>query len=188
MNLRNISVSMQDDGFSIVDPESIIKAGAPLRLQYELPDGWTTKDIEFEVTDRPTLFHPFRKRSMFVYTGRQPSRVIVQEVPDPSTGAWGAKFARAEFVRQTFYQSRNFQVWPDYDQPVWQGDDFLPASLGVVFEDAPVQPPPVPEPPVIPAVPEPPAASGPEAAFDPNLVEPDMDSLAAQDADEPNAY
>ena len=140
MNLRDITVALQEDGFAIVDPENIVSAGIPLRVRYELASGWVTKDIEFEVTDHPTLFHPFRKRSMFIYTGEEPVRVIVQEMPDLAGGHWGTKMARSDFDRQSFYPSRNFRTYPEYDQPIWQCDDYLPTSLGVAFEDTTVDP------------------------------------------------
>ena len=135
MNLRNIAGSLQDDGFAIEDPQSIVSAETPLRVRYELSGGWVTRDIAFEVTYHPTLFHPFRKRSMFVYTGEKPTRVIVQQVPDSSTGQWGAAMARRDFDGRSFYPIQNFQAFPDLEEPIWQGDDYLPASFGVVFED-----------------------------------------------------
>ena len=143
MNLKSITVTIQSDGFTIIDGENTIPYGARLRTQFELPGGWVTKDIEFEAAQLPFFLRLFRKRSVFVYTGDTPSRIIVQEVPGGASGQWGTTFARREFVASAFYNTRNFYSYPGYQDPVWGSDDTLPVSLGVTFADPDVPPAPV---------------------------------------------
>ena len=191
MNLRNISVSLQPDGFAIIDPQSIIAPGTPLRVRYELASGWVSRDIEFEVTDRPTLFHPFRKRSMFVYTGDAPQRVIVLDPQEEGKAGWGTRMARTEFDRAAFFGTRNFQSWPAYDDSSWLDDDILPMSFGVIFDDVPPMADPVPAsaPDFTPdCPPDPVEASSESAPDDSDDADPGDTVTGDEDGGEPNAY
>lgn len=159
MDLKKISVVIEADGFRLHDKRSGIESGTALEARYEVSVGWVTKDIEFE-PDPPTLFHPFR-RAMFVYTGEQPSRVLVRRA--------GSRNPFEEISdRAAFYQRGNFSSYPDFYDPIWDRggySDFFFAS------EAP--PPPPPEQ-FIPSAPE---ISGEMQDASPNVPPPPMPIL-----------
>lgn len=117
-NLKNLRVHIKADGFRLDDNGCDIQEGTSLEVRYELRGGWTTKVIEFE-RDARTLLHPFRK-SMFVYTGEQPNRVLVRLA--------GAPRRRRTVVedRHTFFRESNFSSYPDFDDVTWTQEDYSP--------------------------------------------------------------
>ncbi|MHA3772303.1 hypothetical protein ACXR0O_12285 [Verrucomicrobiota bacterium sgz303538] len=117
-NLKNLRVHIKADGFRLDDNGCDIQEGTPLEVRYELRSGWVTKIIEFE-RDARTLLHPFRK-SMFVYTGEQPYRVLVRLA--------GVPRRRRTFVedRRAFYRENNFSSYPDFDDVTWTQEDYSP--------------------------------------------------------------
>ena len=134
--MQTLQITINDDGFTLVDPDNSVSIGTPLRVQYELPSGWRTKDCDFELTHSPSLFHPFRKNGMFIYTGETPIRVVVQPRP---TANWGTKFRRDDFNAQSYYANRNFAAYPYYTDSIWD-DDYLPFCLGAFVSDSNIDP------------------------------------------------
>ena len=138
MKLKNIVITIEADGFTIVDNANNIPEGAAIRVQYETASGWVTKDIAYQGTSHMTLFHPWRK-TMFVYTGLEPSRIVLQ--PQPPIGQWGTRVARPSCTRQQFirshYSSYNYCCFPDIDDNynAWD-DDYLAICLGTIFDDS----------------------------------------------------
>lgn len=128
--MQNIKVTIQEDGFTISVSHHEIQPGDPLVARVELPTGWETQELNFEVNTHTGLFrHP----AMFVYTGQKPSRVLIQ--------------SRAEVVRPVRTLSRlfdpqrhNFACYPAYHHRLWMDDDYLPFWLGNHYEDSGIDP------------------------------------------------
>jgi hypothetical protein len=124
MDLKRVSIKLAVDGFRIIDQGGGLQPGEILNLQYEAGGAWTTKQVEFQ-REAPTFFHPFRK-SMFVYTGARPTRVLIRAMDggfsdDLDTGA--LKSGGADY-RQSYYQRSNFRSYPDFDDDAWDSDDY----------------------------------------------------------------
>jgi len=133
MNLQNISIEPGADGFRIIDNHHEIPDGAGLRAQYETSDGWQTLDFVFR-REPATLLHPLR-RSMFVYTGKRPSRIVLTETGQSAAGSPVLPASRTSFDRTSFFGQRNFHSWPAYNDGIWD-DDYLPYFLGMHFHDS----------------------------------------------------
>lgn len=116
MNLKKLPITILADGFRIEDKGANIPNGARLEVRYELSNGWITNVIEFEREPR-SLRHPLR-RSMFIYTGFRPIRVLVRLAD--------AERQKKTVVRDrgSFYRDNNFASYPEFHDIVWQGDDF----------------------------------------------------------------
>ena len=118
MDLKLLSVTVEADGFRVDAKNSGLIPDTLLTLHYELSSGWVSKDVEFE-PEPPTLFHPFRK-SMFVYTG-EPARRVLVSLKD---GSFLADFQFDAGARDEFFEENNFYVYPDFDDVIWQGNDY----------------------------------------------------------------
>jgi hypothetical protein len=131
MDLKRATIQLEADGFRITDQGAGFEPGVPLTIQYEAGGAWSTKEIPFE-REPWSLFHPFRT-SMFVYTGAQPTRVLIRAMDggfsdDLDTAAMGSGGATA---RRRYYQDGNFRSYPDFDDDAWDSDDyrsFFPSS------------------------------------------------------------
>ena len=117
-NLKHLRVHIKADGFRLDDNGCDIQEGTLLEVRYELRSGWVTKRIEFE-RDARTLLHPFRK-SMFVYTGEQPIRVLVRLAGTPRRRKTPVEDRRA------FYRESNFSSFPDFYDSTWTETDYSP--------------------------------------------------------------
>jgi hypothetical protein len=133
MNLQNISIEPGADGFRITDNRNEIPEGTGLRAQYETSEGWQTNDFVFR-REPATMFHPIR-RSMFVYTGKRPSRIVLLATGQNAAAVPIATVPRSSFNSQSFFGQRNFNSWPHYNHGIWNDDDYLPYFLGMHFHD-----------------------------------------------------
>ena len=133
MNLQNISIEPGADGFRITDNDHEIPDRSELRAQYETSEGWQTIDFVFR-REPATLLHPLR-RSMFIYTGKTPSRIVVTAPGENIAGSAPSLINRNLFNRSSFYGQRNFNSWPDYNNNAWD-DDYLSYFLGMHFHDS----------------------------------------------------
>ena len=192
MDLKLLSVSMAADGFRLDAKNSGLTAGTALIIRYDCSGRWAAKEVEFE-PEPPTLFHPFRK-SMFIYTGERPRRVLVCL----RDSVFSDDFDSDEQARRAFYDENNFFPYPDFDDVAWQSNDYGTFFASDTSDDAPPAPPePVqaPEPKVQPDAPrdgdaERKADANPEAAPD---AEAAIESAAdlpnvEPESSEPNAY
>ncbi|MES2570339.1 MAG: hypothetical protein V4710_09850 [Verrucomicrobiota bacterium] len=142
MNLTNLTVTIEADGFHIIDNQREIAEGARLRVHYETAGGWSSTEFAFE-RDPATLLHPFR-RSMFVYTGGEPLRLFMEGY---ETVRQRRRIARHD-VREDF-SGIDFFSHPPPGSPAWS-DDHLPWFLGIELEESRIDPrflaQPIPEP------------------------------------------
>ncbi|MDB6172719.1 MAG: hypothetical protein JWL59_2030 [Chthoniobacteraceae bacterium] len=132
MNLSNIHVVLEADGFHIVDNQKEIPEGVLIEIKCETAEGWSCKQFGFE-RDRPTLLHPFR-RSMFIYTGGKPLRVFIEGWEKSRTGG-----RRSQLDPGPSDNAGDFYCYPEPGDSRWS-DDHLPFFLGKEFEESRVDP------------------------------------------------
>src|SRR3954469_8901847 len=122
MDLKRLVIQLEADGFRLVDKGAGLGFGTQLNIRYEVQGGeWTTKITPFE-REAPTFFHPFRK-SMFIYTGAQPVRVLVGLMDGGFTNDLDTGDVQS---RRAYYQRNNFRSYPDFDDDTWGAYDSRP--------------------------------------------------------------
>lgn len=170
MDLKRLVIQLEADGFRLIDKGAELDFTTQLNIRYQVQGGeWTTKVTPFE-REAPTFFHPFRK-SMFIYTGARPTRVLVGLMDGGFTDDLDTGDVQA---RRSYYQRNNFRSYPDFDDDSWDYESTRPffssrrssshsheaaAASGAVDAAIPTDfapPPPPPPPPPFSAPPPPP--------------------------------
>ncbi|MEK0445368.1 MAG: hypothetical protein RLZZ399_689 [Verrucomicrobiota bacterium] len=118
MNFKNFRVTLEADGFRITARAEGIAPGTPFLAEYELVAGeWRFAELYFD-PEPPSLFHPFR-RSMFVYTGVTPIRVVLRARSVVGCDPAFMGRIRIQEVRQ-LYSDGCFECAPDFTDAVWE--------------------------------------------------------------------
>lgn len=197
MSYRKFDVQIEADGFRITARAEGLVPGVALLAEYELSTGWDGLEVRFEPEPR-TFFHPFR-RSMFVYTGQRPLRVVVRLRDQVRFKRRDVEIDALWDVRR-FYEEGYFECYPAIEHeswnhqmpPSWSPDGFWSedVSEGDGSWDAP---PPLPERPPHPSQ-DGPFGSGEVEAFrilqreEPSAERGEAEADRVEGEGEPNAY